>query len=267
MKNALVVFSLLVLCFAGCKVSNKRASLFSIISADRYYSDSLNAEGTVEGYKYDGFKMIPVALLNDDTLPMENLQLTITDFSYSVPRKLINLGNQYKLKVDYGEGTGNAADTMPGEFSITSPNLSFVLHKGNDLNVTWGQSTGANWYWLHISLYYYYGSWGSFDFELDTIIKGTSFALSASRIFPPYVDSIDYGYGSVNIEAYSGPELKPGRKGNFKGDAVGFFWCTYETMSIGFDIEEVVSKPEASPQPEIREKHREALRKFALENQ
>jgi hypothetical protein len=267
MRNGLVIFSLLVLCFAGCKVSNKRASILSLINAYHYYSDSLIVEGYVQGYKYDGFKMIPLAFLNNDTLPMENFELANTDFHYSVPRVLINFGSNYKLKVDYGEGTGEATDTMPGEFAITSPNVSYVLHKGNDLNITWGQSTGAQWYWLHIDLYYYYHSFGYFDFELDTIIKGTSYSLSAGRIFPVNVDSISSGYGSVDIEAYFGPEQKPGSKGNLKGDAVGFFWCSYEASEVGFEIEQYSDIPKVNHQPEIRKRHQEVLRKFALENQ
>jgi hypothetical protein len=266
-RKGLVIFFLLVFCFVGCKVSNKRASILSLINAYHYYSDSLIVTGYVQGYKYDGFKMIPLAFLNNDTLPMEDFEMGNTEFNYSVPKTLINLGSNYKLKVDYGEGTGEATDTMPGEFTITSPNVSYVLHKGNDLNITWGQSTGAQWYWLHIDLYYYYHSFGYFEFELDTIIKGTSYSLSAGRIFPVNVDSISSGYGSVDIEAYSGPEQIPGSKGNFKGDAVGFFWCSYEASEVGFDIEQYSAIPKVGHQAEIRKNHQAVLRKFALENQ
>jgi len=265
-----LLFVPIVLFIIGCG-GGERASIVGSVGC-HWYADSLVKSGYIEGYKYNGFKIIPLITINKDTLPIEFFDIGPTEFYYSGHITGINHGDQYELKVDYGDGKGEVTDTLPGEFSIISPDTSFVLHKGNDLNITWGSSKGADWYWLDLEIDYDYkdtaGNWHSFYFYLDTIIDGTSYTVSKTELFPADVDSIYWSDGNVYVRAYSGPKMEPGVESNIKGNAVGFFWGYYNAKSVDFDIEELAAnKPEEDRQAEINKRHLEAMRKFADENQ
>ncbi len=272
MKKLLCVSGLLVLLFIGCG-GGERASIMGNISFywDYYNPDSLIKSADIWGYKYNGFKMIPVLTINGDTLPMDGFQYTPTDFMYGGYITNINHGDECNFFVDYGEGKGEATDTMPGAFSIMSPDTTYVLHKGNNLSISWSSATGADWYWVDVRIDYLYrdtsGSWEDFYLDIDTIIEGTSLTINSGRIFPGYVDSVISGSGGVNVEGVNGPMTKPGEKGNIKGDAVGFFWCTYEAKEVWFGIEQFATKPKQDRSTEIRKKHLELMRRFASENE
>ncbi|MEO0137381.1 MAG: hypothetical protein ABIL86_07605 [candidate division WOR-3 bacterium] len=270
MKKLLCVVGGVILLVIGCG-KGERASIMSHIAFYWDAPDSFVKTAEVEGYKYNGFKIIPVTTINEDTLYPKNYGFDPTYFYYEAYVNWIDEGEECKFKIDYDEGKGEATGTMPGEFRITSPDTTYVLHKGSALNITWNSSNGANWYWLDVYLDYYYvdtsGSWDSYYFELDTIVDGTSLTISASRIFPGYVDSVSWGYGEVFVEAINGPKPEPGAKSNIKGDAVGFFWCVYDAKLIRFGIGNLVAMPRANRQTEIRKRHYEVLREFALENE
>uniref|UniRef100_A0A7V3VU57 Lipoprotein n=1 Tax=candidate division WOR-3 bacterium TaxID=2052148 RepID=A0A7V3VU57_UNCW3 len=272
MKKLSYVLALVVLLFIGCG-GGERASIMGHVSFywDYYNPDSLVKSAYLDGYKYNGFKIIPVVTLNGDTLPIDVFQYTPTEFLYDGKITNIDNGDECKFFVDYGEGKGEATDTMPGTFRITSPDTTYVLHKGNNLSISWSSATGVDWYWVDVRIDYLYrdtsGSWEDFELNLDTIIEGTSLTLNASRIFPGYVDTIISGDGEINVEAVNGPMVKPGEKGNIKGDAVGFFWCSYETKEVWFGIEQIAARPEKDLSAEIRRKHLELMRKLALENE
>ncbi|MCX7994775.1 MAG: hypothetical protein N3A65_03240 [candidate division WOR-3 bacterium] len=260
----------MVLFVIGCS-KGERASIMSQIWFYWETPDSLVKITHLEGYKYNGFKMMPLATINGDTLFPHDYYLGATDFYYRAYIDWIDNGDECKFKIDYEEGKGEATDTMPGRFNITAPDTTFILRKGNSLNITWGSASDADWYWLEIYLSYYYidtsGYYEDFDFYLDTIVDGALLTLSAIRIFPGHVDSVLYGYGDVYVEAVSGSKLEPGSKGNIKGNAVGFFWCVYDTKPTWFGIENLTAINRANRQSEIRKKHQEILREFALENE
>ncbi len=268
MKKLLCVVGCVMLLIIGCG-KGERASIMSHIWFYWETPDSLVKYAVVEGYKYNGFKILPVAAINGDTLFPMDYDFGATDFYYMTYVNWINYGDECKFTIDYDEGKGEAKDTMPGSFRIISPDTTYVLHKGSSLNITWSSSNGANWYWLDVYMHIYYedtsGYWDDYYVELDTIVDGTSFTMSASRIFPGYVDSVRYGYGGVYVEAVNGPKPEPGSKSNIEGDAVGFFWCSNEAI-VEFGIENLLTIPRENRQTEIRKRHHEVLRRFALEN-
>ncbi|MEO0205085.1 MAG: hypothetical protein ABIL22_00210, partial [candidate division WOR-3 bacterium] len=180
-------------------------------------------------------------------------------------------GDECKLKVDYDEGKAEATDTVPGEFVITEPDSSAILHKGNSLDIEWESSDAAQWYRLYVDIEYDYldsnSYWQDFYYELDTIIEGTSHTISASTLFPSDVDTILSGNGEVYVTAVNGPKPEQGEEGNIKGDAVGFFWCSYSAKPIYFGVEQLAQRPKKERSAEIRKRHLEELREFATENE
>lgn len=275
MRKILCVIAGVVFLFIGCP-KGQRASIMGLVSIYYdWYTDSLKKEGDIEGHKYNGFNIIPIITINKDTLPMidkDSLLMSPTEFGYEGAIPWINSGDECKFKVDYGEGKGEATGTIPGEFQITSPDTAYVLHKGNDLNITWSSATGADWYWLTLNISYSYTDTAGYSqlflFYLDTIIEGTSYTVKAGTIFPGDVDTVQYGLISyIYVEGNSGPKMEPGAKGNIKGDAVGFFWCRYGPEGVYFGVGQLASRPKDNRQAEIRKKHLEAMREFASENE
>lgn len=272
MKKLLVcAIGCAMLLLIGCGGGGERVSLWGTIEFYWWSADSVVKWYIFEGFKCDGFKIIPLITINEDTLPLYNYYLGLTDFSFSGEITNLDDGDECKLKVDYGEGKAEATDTVPGEFEITEPDESAVLHKGNSLDIEWESSNGAQWYWLDVDVWYDYldnnGNWEEFEYELDTIIEGTSYTISASTLFPSDVDTILWGGGDVYVTAVNGPKYEPGSKGNVKGNAVGFFWCSYQPKPVWFDVEQLAQKPKKDRSAEIRKKHLEALREFAAENE
>lgn len=270
MKKYIALLGCLVFFLIDCG-DEKRASISAVVMSywDWSNPDSLIKEGSITGYKYNGFKIIPVVVINNDTLLVN--YLTTTEFSYEGEVAGINMGDECKLEVDYGEGKGEATDTMPGDFRITNPKSTFVLHKGDDLSIDWISAPGASWYWLNVDLQYSFidknGNYDTFELDFDTIMDEKSLVINASRIFPSSVDTVLSGHGTVSVEAACGPKLEPGAKGNIKGDAVGFFWCEFYAKPVSFGIEHLAQRPVKDPQVMLRNRHLTIMRKFALENE
>ncbi len=272
MKKFFCLVGCVMLIVIGCG-KGERASIIGSVYFhwDWYNPDSLVKSGSISGYKYDGFKIIPVMTINEDTLPLDYVYFSPTEFGYEGEITWINIGDECRFKVNYDEGKGEATGTMPGNFKITSPDTTYVLHKGSKLNINWSSAKSADWYWVNIEISYSYidtaGDYEYFDLYVDTVVDGTSLTISANRIFPGDVDTVLWGYGDVLAEAVNGPKLEPGAKGNIKGDAVGFFWCVFDARSVYFGIEQFATRPKKDRSAEIRKKHYEAMREFALRNQ
>jgi len=273
MKKVILIVAtcITVLCIQfGCS-SKSRASISATCNAYLgYMSDTLWKYCDIDGFKVDGFKMIPLVKLNDNVLQPDEFDAAAGYFWFSSEVPWLNLGSEYELKVDYGEGDAHAKVTMPGQFTITRPDSTYVLPKGSDLSVTWGSSTGAEWYWVYVDGYYYYvnksGQTRHFDLELDTIMTGTELVLKADRLFPADVDSIIYGNGMADVEANSGPKIEGGSKGNIEGDAVGFFWCNFSPRSVCFYIGRPWPCPRVDLEGTVRARRLEARRRFVAEN-
>ncbi len=270
-KLLLCVLGCALLLYIGCGKGQRASIIGSVYFSWNYYYDSLTKECYIEGYKYNGFNAIPLITINTDTLPLDYSAFSPTGFEYEGSITNLDDGDECKLKVDYGEGKGEATDTVPGEFKITKPDTNTVLHKGNSLLIEWESSKGAQWYWLTAYISYDYldnnGNWEEFEYELDTMIEGTSYTISASTLFPSDVDSVLWGDGIVHVEAVNGPKSEPGVKGNIKGNAVGFFWCAYAPKFVWFSVEQLAQRPKEDYGAQIRKRHLEALKEFAAANE
>jgi hypothetical protein len=264
----LVLCASIILFLIGCG-GGQRASIEAIIDAYRVGSD-YRKDISVQIYKYNGFKEIPIVVVNGESLWVDNYpSASIFLLQDSVP--WVGLNSEVKIKVDYAEGTGEATDTLPEHFDIMSPTSGFILHKGNNLNTSWETANGAAWYWLHVDVDYTYidfnQNFRDFEFDLDTIIHETSFNIEAARLFPSDVDTILMGSGWIDVEAVSGPEMTTGNEGNVKGSAVGFFWCNYWASGVSFGVEQLAGIPNEDHQAEIRRMHREKMLEFASEHE
>ncbi|HEX7321185.1 MAG TPA: hypothetical protein VF399_12625 [bacterium] len=271
MKKLLCLATGIALVFVSCG-GGERASILAYIQVYEAGTDTIVKDFGIDMYKYNGFKEIPLVTLNDDTvhIPLDMYYVGVTSFDYNGEAPWLSTGAECRFKADYGEGSGEAKDTIPAEFQISSPDPGYILTQGSNLSIAWGSSNGAQWYWLYVDISYYYmdnsGGFDDFDLELDTIIEGTSFTLPASRLFPSDVDTVLYGSGYVDIEAYSGPKIVAGEEGNIKGSAVGFFWGIYAPDAVGFGIEAPANAPPDDQRQETFQKHLKVLSDYAAEN-
>ncbi len=272
MKKLLCLAAGIALVFVACG-GGERASIMATVWVYEAGPDTLVKDFGIDMYKYNGFNDIPLITLNDDTVYIapDEYNAGPTYFQYDGETPWLNAGSVCQLKADYGEGSGEAKDTIPGEFQISSPDPGYILTQGSSLSTTWGSSNGAQWYWLTVDISYDYldqsGYQHQFDLELDTIIDGISLTLPAARLFPSDVDTILYGGGGyVDIESYSGPKIAAGEEGNITGSAVGFFWGVYAPDAVYFGVEAQTNAPHADHRQEIMEKHLQVLKDYAAEN-
>jgi len=147
-------------------------------------------------------------------------------------------GQNLSLEIEYKNQdeenrTANASVTIPGSFSITShPNSDvdeFEIVWGQDLTITWTQSTGAEAYEYYLWIEYETYNSTTDDWEYKTVnlqnmITGTSVTFSANELFPSSVNisEVIYTYGDFDIWACS-KKMEEGDMGNITGDGIGFF--------------------------------------------
>ncbi|MEO0102325.1 MAG: hypothetical protein ABIK81_01320 [candidate division WOR-3 bacterium] len=176
-------------------------------------------------YKEDGFATIPVAAINDTTLP-------ITDFSYHwylySEKKKFAPGRKYKMVLTHDAGQAIGEIFFPNNFSIIKPEINFILPKNSDLSIIWQRAENATSYLVSVYLVYSYidtnGNNISFRFSQDTIITDTFFTQPKEKLFPEDLRTINWGEGLINIWAINGIIIMPGAKENIKGMGQGFYY-------------------------------------------
>lgn len=176
-------------------------------------------------YKEDGFATIPIAEINDTTLP-------ITDFSYHwylySEEKKFAPGKKYKMVLTHDAGQAIGEIFFPNDFSIIKPEINFILPKDSNLPIIWQKAENATCYLLSVYLIYSYvdtnGNAASFRFSQDTIIIDTSFLYQKEKLFPKDLRTINWGEGLINIWAIDGAIIVPGAKENIKGMGQGFYY-------------------------------------------
>jgi len=185
-------------------------------------------------------------------------------------------GQNLSLEIDYKNQdeenkTANATTVVPGYFSITSHPTGdeddgdedeFEIPWGQDLTITWTQSTGAEAYECYLCIEYatYNSTTGDYDFKVVRIritVTGTSVTFSANELFPSTVDinEVDYTYGDFDIWACSN-KLEEGDVGNVTGDGIGYF----NGYAWGDDLDFKVSG--TSLAKKIENKSKDAKEKF-----
>lgn len=173
---------------------------------------------------------IPSVTVNGVQIPwdLDNKWFQERDFDIS-PGDTAELLVAY-TKSDGSPGSAQSVIKVPDHFEITSHDTSLIdsLPIGGDLGVTWSSSDGADAYSVYFSIrYYYYDTTGSdryFYYMLDTLFADTSITFASSLLFPNAneIDSLDDGFGNLDVTAVSGP-IGPGAEGNITGDGIGFF--------------------------------------------
>lgn len=157
-------------------------------------------------------------------------------------------------RLDSTIGTGTASVKMAGEFS--SLNDTLYVGWGEDVEMGWESSPGADAYWL--GLYFianYRDSSGTntFNYEFfDTLlsVEDTVMMLLTSGVFPDSSEFMSitniYGYGW--IRALTGPWL-PGDVSNFSGDANGVFVGSMLANSVYIKYAAPASVPVTAVEP------------------
>jgi hypothetical protein len=125
------------------------------------------------------------------------------------------------LTSNVGDCAGTVA--IPEEVVITNPNYGSTLPLGQDVNCTWTDAAGADFYWVsyyadgYDSNGYYVGY-----FENDTFI--THATLTIPSILFNIPNAVMYEV-SLTVEPGGGPPPEPGSTGNMTGSISGFL-CT-----------------------------------------
>ncbi len=230
--------------FVGCKKEE---------SPTETYVPKLYLMGEIERYLYEGgdhpvfccnenvyvsnTEAVPSVKINDQEL---ELYYYLSGFYFDGDSSLTP-GAEYELVVTAGSNAATATVTLPGDFSIITPNTSYVLPIGSSLNALWDSASYANYYRVHLLVHYAYydtsGNYEGFSFSSDTILSETSITYENSLLFPNLseIDSVGGGNGFLRVYAINGPSLAPDTPGNVSGDGIGFFWATQEKRRY-FDV-------------------------------
>ncbi|MEM2144368.1 MAG: hypothetical protein QW279_03335 [Candidatus Jordarchaeaceae archaeon] len=193
---------------------------------------------------------MPVVTVNSESLYLYDYytyynpfsDINLWDSRWKKDRMEITPGKKCMLHIYQKEGDASSDSVYvlyPPVF--TSPGGGFILKSGNPLPISWSGSTGINRYHLSLSIYYsYYDTahhYQTFDLDTSMYLPGTttSFTLPATTIFPGYVDTVLYGYGTIDLEAETGCREGRNKDGNIKGNGYGYFWV-YTHANCEFDI-------------------------------
>jgi len=217
--------------------SNIIISGFLFKTTDYFGDSSYSRDITV--YNNNGFSMIPVTTINNETLGIYDYNINWYEYA---DEKIIPISQDYELEVKHADGTAKSKIAMPGNFRITMPDTSFVLPRDSALVIGWTKSEKATWYWLDFYITYEYedtttGETDYYDFWKDTVITDTFVRLQPNRFFP--FDSLNIileGEGEANVWAMDGPKIIPGSEGNISGDGIGFFHAANEQPDAYFYV-------------------------------
>jgi hypothetical protein len=192
-------------------------------------------------FDFDGFRMVPIVLLNDSQV--EPYYYSPTEYDYG-DTNVIPTNRRYDLEVRHYWGTGFCHLVMPGDFALTLPPRvpfdTFMLRQDASLLTAWTASQGAQWYWLSVYVNYDFydtlGAWDNREFRLDTLMHDTWIIVPPQQMFPSVVRELIEGDASVTVWSGNGPPVEPGDLGNVRGAAVGFVNAINEPPSKYFYV-------------------------------
>ena len=181
----------------------------------------------VDAVDWDGFDMVPIALIGSDTIPLNDAYAP-QEFDYYKDSTNYHLRDTVKMKVVYKDGSITGSLNIPDTFKITAPaSDTGIVSKNASYTVAWNASNGADYYWVDFYLHYeYYDTLGSHSVRIDTSFptKATSYEFLANYLFPQSVDSVDWSYGHFSVSACSGPMMWPGEMiNNMNGKGKGYY--------------------------------------------
>lgn len=234
-----ILIAILLLMFVVLNCSNRGEPT---IDAHITASSASETVISVEGFRAGGFTMTPVIMLNEELLygSLSGHGPDCFHFVDDIP--WIDTGDECCLYIDYGDGVCEATEIVPGDFTITSPTPEFTLYPYAGLTTSWETSVAAEWYRLTVyMMYLYYDTDGEshvFQLSIDTTLQKKTYKISADRLYPDDVASIDAQFqhtGKIHVAAASGPEPNS-HKSNIDGDGSGTFRCYYWTEPVYFTV-------------------------------
>lgn len=224
----LSIFTLIFGCKKGPTIIDfGEPTIFAELTRYRYYYDQpIRNQAEVVVY---GSHLVPIVSINDDTLEFEYYsssaayvaQSYFLDYLYATP------GDEFEMVVYHDEGEASATVTLPGDFALTPLQENDTLFLDEDFAISWGKSEGAERYFVRIYMRYYYidttGIRTYFYFDTSLYTIDTNFVVPLERMLLPQVDSVDYGYGYVTVNAENGAWIGHSLEGNITGDGIGYF--------------------------------------------
>uniref|UniRef100_A0A7C4GEB6 DUF4249 family protein n=1 Tax=candidate division WOR-3 bacterium TaxID=2052148 RepID=A0A7C4GEB6_UNCW3 len=192
----------------------------------QFYDYSVEYSTYAEVFDNDGLRMVPIVVLNRDTL--EPYYYTPTAYRYGHENPFPT-NARYDLNVTHYWGRAFSRVVMPGNFNMMLPPERYILGLDSTLVVSWQRSAAAQWYWLDIDLDYEFedslGVWDDFELSLDTILTDTVVVIRPGRLFPAKlkIARLVEGDGAAMVWSGNGPAIEPGDAGNVRGDGFGFF--------------------------------------------
>jgi len=235
-----ILIAILLLMFVVLDCSNRGEPT---IDAHVTASSGSEAVINIEGFRTGGFTMTPVIMLNEELLYGSQSGYGPDGFHFVDDIPWIDAGDECHLYIDYGDGVCEATEIVPGGFTITSPPPEFTLYPYAGLTTSWETSVAAEWYRLTVyMMYLYYDTDGEghvFQLSIDTTLQKNSYRISAERLYPDDVASIDMQFqstGKVRVAAVSGPQPTD-HESNIEGDGSGTFCCYYWTEPVYFAVE------------------------------
>lgn len=216
----------------------------------------------VEVFDVNGLPMIPSVKLNDEEVVMEDYDLIQCIYYDTVH---FATGQEYKLTVDHYYGQARAKINMPGEFTMLSPDPTYILGRDSVLTITWHKSDKASWYWFSLYLEYDYedtaDDWDVYEFYQDTILYDTIIQYPRRYFFPDYVVRILEGEAEAGTWALDGPNrYEPGTKGNIGGQGLGYFSANYQPRELDFYVGAPPKTPKLRNSSKIWDRLREKSR-------
>ena len=201
---------------------------YSVFGQVEFTADTLptNAQVIVSN-----ISSIPTVKLNQSDLRFRSLYSSGSYYWDTL--RTITKGDEVQLNVKSDQGEAVATVRIPQQFRIQSPNPDsiFILLPHSNFTVSWNASGLSDYYYAYFYLFYSYAPIGGgtskqFSIEIDTILSTTSITFPADILFPADFDSLmgSWYYGYFSIQAFNGPRLEVGERGNITGDGMGFFF-------------------------------------------
>jgi len=227
-------FCLVAISIPGCEgpagpTGSAGQPKFSVFGEVEFTADTLPTNARVI---VSNLSSIPTVKLNQSFIKFRSLY---SEGSYYWDTlRTITKGDEVQLTVSGDQGVAGAVVRIPQQFRIQSPNPDsiFILPPHSNFTASWTASGFSDYYNAYFNLWYSYipiggGSSKYFEIEVDTILSTTSITIPAARLFPADFDSLEIwsnGYGYFQIEAFNGPRIEVGARGNVTGDGMGFFF-------------------------------------------
>ena len=184
--------------------------------------------------------------LNDTPIPIGPYGEYIgSSLQYAHENLPFSQGDSVHLEIIYEQTDGDTAIAwadivIPGEFEINNVDTNYMtVEFGEDLELSWTESYGADAYYCQVGIFYRYrsvsGDTVEFFWQDLEIHEGTSVVFDSADIYPGLaeVDSVLMFSGALFVNAISGP-TQEGDDGNIQGEGIGFFASTVKNSSAEY---------------------------------